>query len=47
LVRRLAAGHLGMTTEALERVYGHHHPDYQSEAVENITSKEKRKAAAR
>lgn len=23
------AGHLGMTVETLERVYGHHHPDFQ------------------
>ena len=33
-----AAGFLGMTAEMFERVYGHHHPDYQrgaSEAVSN------------
>jgi hypothetical protein len=29
-----AAGFLGMTPETLQRVYGHHHPDYQREAVE-------------
>jgi len=28
-----AAGHLGMTTKTLERVYGHHHPDWQEEAA--------------
>lgn len=34
-----AAGFLGMTVETLERVYGHHHSDYQSEAAANITRK--------
>lgn len=34
-----AAGYLGMTTETLERVYGHHSPDHQSVAVMNITRK--------
>jgi integrase len=29
-----AAGHLGMTVEMLERVYGKHHPDWQREAAE-------------
>ena len=29
-----AAGFLGMTVEMLERVYGHHHPDFQREAAE-------------
>jgi len=28
-----AAGFLGMTVQQLERGYGHHHPDYQEEAV--------------
>lgn len=28
-----AAGFLGMTTETFERVYGHHHPDHQQNAV--------------
>jgi hypothetical protein len=23
-----AAGYLGMSVETLEKVYGHHHPDY-------------------
>jgi len=34
-----AAGYLGMTTDTLEKTYGHHHPDYQSQAAENITRK--------
>jgi integrase len=29
-----AAGHLGMTTATLERVYGHHAPDWQKDAAE-------------
>lgn len=29
-----AAGHLGMTTTMLERVYGKHHPDWQKKAAE-------------
>lgn len=29
-----AAGFLGMTVETLERVYGHHHPDYMRSAAE-------------
>lgn len=29
-----AAGSLGMTVETLERVYGHHHPDWQRRAAE-------------
>ena len=28
-----AAGFLGMTVQQLEQGYGHHHPDYQEEAV--------------
>lgn len=28
-----SAGYLGMSPEILEKVYGHHHPDYQSNAV--------------
>ena len=31
-----ASGFLSMSTETLQRVYGHHHPDYQREAAENI-----------
>ncbi|EHK53624.1 tyrosine-type recombinase/integrase [Allomesorhizobium alhagi] len=34
-----AAGFLGMTTETLIETYGHHHPDFQSDAAEKITSK--------
>jgi integrase len=33
-----AAGYLGMTTETLESVYGHHHPDHQK-GVENAFSR--------
>jgi integrase len=29
-----AAGHLGMTPETLQNVYGKHHPDYQKRAAE-------------
>jgi len=32
------AGFLGMTVEMLERVYGHHHPDYQRAAAEAVAS---------
>ena len=32
-----AAGFLGMTVETLERVYGHHHPDFQVKAAENLS----------
>jgi integrase len=31
-----AAGFLSMSMETLQRVYGHHHPDYQRQAAENI-----------
>ena len=31
-----AAGFLSMSMETLLRVYGHHHPDYQRQAAENI-----------
>ena len=31
------AGFLGMTVEMLERVYGHHHLDFQREAAEAVT----------
>ena len=33
-----AAGFLGMTAETFERVYGHHHPDYQRAASEALGS---------
>jgi integrase len=29
-----AAGALGMSVEVLERVYGHHHPEWQKRAAE-------------
>jgi integrase len=29
-----ASGHLGMSVQMLEDVYGHHHPDFQQEAAE-------------
>lgn len=31
-----AAGFLGMTVQQLEATYGHHHPDYQRDAVEAL-----------
>jgi integrase len=31
-----AAGYLGMSVEMLDRVYGHHHPDYLQDAVRAI-----------
>ncbi|WP_417582850.1 tyrosine-type recombinase/integrase [Pelagibacterium sp.] len=31
-----SAGFLGMSVATLERVYGHHHPDHQRTAVENL-----------
>jgi integrase len=30
------AGFLGLTVEMLERVYGHHHPDYQRDAADAV-----------
>lgn len=33
-----AAAFLGMTVEMLERVYGHHHPDFQSDAASRVTA---------
>lgn len=37
-----AAGFLGMSVTILERVYGHHHPDHQSSAVEALERKRKK-----
>lgn len=34
-----AAGFLGVTVDVLVDIYGHHHPDFQIEAAENITKK--------
>lgn len=38
-----AAGFLGMTVDVLIETYGHHHPDFQSDAAEAITSKARTK----
>ncbi|QQO20221.1 site-specific integrase [Bradyrhizobium diazoefficiens] len=35
-----AAGYLGMSLEVLLNTYGHHHPDYLSDAVEKIAKRE-------
>jgi hypothetical protein len=35
-----AAGYLGMSMEVLLNTYGHHHPDYLSDAVEKIAMRE-------
>jgi integrase len=40
-----AAGFLGMSVETLDRVYGHHHPDYLSDAAEAIGRKPTRNQA--
>lgn len=32
-----AAGFLGMSPEVLERVYGHHHPDFQSDVADRMS----------
>jgi integrase len=34
-----AAGYLGMSTEVLDRVYGHHSPEHLKQAAEAITGK--------
>jgi len=34
-----AAGFLGMSVETLDRVYGHHHPDFMSDAADAISRK--------
>jgi integrase len=41
-----AAGLLGMSVEVLEQVYGHHHPDYQSEAAESLAGQKSREQNA-
>lgn len=38
-----AAGYLGITVEVLERVYGHHHPDFHAAAADGITRKPKKR----
>jgi hypothetical protein len=35
-----AAGYLGMSSEMIERTYGHHHPDYMRDAAKAITTKQ-------
>jgi integrase len=35
-----AAGYLGMSLDVLLNTYGHHHPDYLSDAVDKITKHE-------
>ncbi|MTV11830.1 site-specific integrase [Bradyrhizobium elkanii] len=37
-----AAGYLGMSLDVLLNTYGHHHPDYLSDAVEKIGKRERR-----
>jgi hypothetical protein len=32
-----AAGYLSMTPETLQRVYGHHHPDFLKAAAEALS----------
>ena len=34
-----ASGFLGMSADTLERVYGHHHPDFQSQAAQSSPKK--------
>jgi integrase len=36
-----AAGWLGMSQEVLERVYGHHHPDFQREVAEKVSGQKR------
>jgi integrase len=36
-----AAGYLGMSPELLERVYGHHHPDFQSDVAEKMSGQKR------
>jgi integrase len=40
-----AAGYLGMSVETLDRVYGHHHPDFLSDAADAIGRKPNRNQA--
>jgi integrase len=35
------AGWLGMSAEVLERVYGHHHPDFQSDVAERMSGQKR------
>jgi hypothetical protein len=36
-----AAGYLGMSPEVLERVYGHHHPDFQSDVADRMSGQKR------
>jgi integrase len=36
-----AAGYLGMSPEVLERVYGHHHPDFQADVAERMSGQKR------
>ena len=36
-----AAGYLGMSPQVLERVYGHHHPDFQQDVAERISGQKR------
>jgi integrase len=36
-----AAGFLGMTVKILERVYGHHHSDYQADAAQAVSGQKR------
>lgn len=40
-----AAGFLGMTVDVLIETYGHHHPDFQADAADAITSKARTRRA--
>jgi integrase len=40
------ADYLGVTLEMLRKVYGHHHPDSQHDAVQAITAKPRSRAQA-
>jgi len=41
-----AAGYLGMSMETLLKVYGHHHPDFLSDAVDKMGAKPKSRSTA-
>ena len=42
-----APGYLGMSSQILERVWGHHHPDYMRPAADAITSKQSRNTGSK
>ena len=41
------AGFLGMTAEMLERVYGHHHPDFQEGAADSVSGRTRKRSGNR